>query len=119
LLIQINTDHNIKGHDALAAKLTSSIEDALSRISDHVTRLEVHITDENGNKPGPNDKRCLMEARLEGREPIAVTAHAASLEQAVDGATQKLIGMIESLLGRQRDHRSHRSTIELTSPEGR
>jgi len=110
--IQINTDHNIKGHETLVVNLSSSIENELSRLSDHITRLEVHISDENGDKPGPNDKRCMMEARLEGREPIAVTDHAATLEQAVDGATHKLISMIDSILGRQRDHRSHQSKLE-------
>ena len=110
--IQINTDHNIKGNESLIVKLSSSIENALSRFSDHITRLEVHISDENGDKPGPNDKRCMMEARLKGRKPIAVTDQAATLEQAVDGATNKLISMIDSILGRQRDHRSHQSKLE-------
>ena len=110
--IQINTDHTIKGHGPLIAKLSSSIENALSRLSDHITRLEVHISDENGDKPGPNDKRCMMEARLEGRKPIAVTDQAATLEQAVDGATHKLISMINSILGRQHDHRSHQTKLE-------
>ena len=110
--IQINTDHTIKGHETLVAKLSSSIENALSRFSDHITRLEVHISDENGDKPGPNDKRCMMEARLEGREPIAVTYHAATIDQAVDGATNKLINMIDSILERQRDHRSHQSKLD-------
>ena len=110
--IQINTDHTIKGHETLIDKLSSSIENALSRLSYHITRLEVHISDENGNKPGPNDKRCMMEARLEGRKPIAVTDQAATLEQAVDGATNKLISMIESILGRQRDHGSHQAKLE-------
>ena len=110
--IQINTDHNIKGHETLVAKLSSSIENALSRLSNHITRLEVHISDVNGNKPGPNDKRCMMEARLEGRKPIAVTDLAATLDQAVDGAVNKLISMIDSILGRQHDHRSHKSELE-------
>ena len=110
--IQINTDHTIKGHETLVVKLSSSIENALSRLSDHITRLEVHISDENGDKPGPNDKRCMMEARLEGRKPIAVTDQAATLEQAVDGATHKLISMITSILGRQLDHRSHQTKLE-------
>jgi ribosome-associated translation inhibitor RaiA len=79
--------------------------------------LEVHLSDENGDKPGLNDKRCMMEARLEGRKPIAVTDQAATLEQAVDGATNKLISMIESILGRQHDHRSHQSKLEQKFPE--
>ena len=118
--IQINTDHNIKGHETFVAKLNSSIMNALSRLSEHITRLEVHISDENGDKPGPNDKRCMMEARLEGRKPIAVTDQAATLDQAVDGATRKLISMVENIIGRQHDRRSHKSDhsiLEQKFPE--
>ena len=56
----------------------------MSRISDHITRVEVHLSDENGDKDGQNDMRCMMEARLEGRQPIAVTHQAATLDEAVE-----------------------------------
>ena len=107
--IQINTDHNIEGHEALAAQVSGVVESALSRISDHITRVEVHLSDENSHKSGQNDKRCMMEARLEGRQPIAVTHHAATLDQAVDGAADKLTRLIESTLGRLRDQKSRRT----------
>jgi len=45
----------------------------------------------------------MLEARIEGRQPIAVTHQAASLDQAVDGAAGKLTRLIESDLGRLRD----------------
>jgi ribosome-associated translation inhibitor RaiA len=102
--IQINTDRNIDGHDALAQWVTASIESALTRVSEHITRVEVHLSDENGGqKEGPHEKRCLMEARLEGRQPIAVDHQAASLGEAVDGAADKLGRLIDSTLGKQRD----------------
>lgn len=107
--IQVNTDHSIEGHGALAVRIRGVVENALSRMSDHITRVEVHLSDENGDKQGQNDKRCMLEARIEGRQPIAVTYHAAALDQAVDGAADKLTRLIESTLGRQRDHNSHRT----------
>lgn len=110
--IQINTDHNIEGREALAAHFSEVVERALSRMSDRITRLEVHLSDENGDKQGQNDKRCMLEARIEGRQPIAVTYHAATLDQAVDGAADKLTRLIESTLGRQRHHNSHRTDPE-------
>ena len=106
--IQINTDHNIEGHEALAARVSSVVESALSLVSDHITRVEVHLSDENSAKGGQHDKRCLMEARLEGRQPIAVTHQAATLDEAVDGAADKLARSIDSDLGRMRDQRSRR-----------
>jgi ribosome-associated translation inhibitor RaiA len=98
--VQINTDHNIHSDEALAAWVTGVVESALARASDRITRVEVHLSDENGRKSGQKDKRCLMEARLEGRHPIAVTEHAATLDKAVNGASEKLARMIESAAGR-------------------
>ena len=97
--IQINTDRNIEGREALAAQVSGVVENALSRISDHITRVEVHLSDENSDKKGGNDNmRCVIEARLEGRQPIAVTHQAATVDQAVDGAAGKLSRLIESTL---------------------
>jgi ribosome-associated translation inhibitor RaiA len=107
--IQINTDRNIEGHEALAAQVRGVVESALSRISEHITRVEVHLSDESGQ----NDMRCMMEARLEGQQPIAVTHQAATLDQAVDGAAGKLARLIESALGRLRDQKSHRTDPPL------
>ena len=107
--VHINTDHNIEGHEALAAQVSSVVESALSRSSDHITRVEVHLSDENSHKSGQNDKRCMMEARLEGRQPIVVTHQAATLDQAVDGAAEKLTRLIESTLGRLRHQARHRT----------
>lgn len=106
--IQVNTDRNIKGHEVLSIEVNRTVENALSRFSDRITRVEVHLSDENSDKKGGGngDMRCLMEARLEGRQPIAVTHHAASSGQAVDGAADKLTRLIESTLGRLRDQRN-------------
>ena len=102
--VLINTDRNIEGHEALAAEVSGVVESALSRFSDVITRVEVHLSDENSDKNGGNDDiRCMMEARLEGRQPAAVTHQAATLHEAVDGAAEKLAASLESTLGRLRD----------------
>lgn len=98
--VQINTDRNIEGNEALAARVSDVVESALSRFSERVTRVEVHLSDENAYKGGQHDNRCMMEARVEGRQPMAVTHTAATRDQAVDGAAGKLARMIESALGR-------------------
>ena len=109
--IEISTDNNIEGREKLTAHVKGVVEDAMSRFSKRITRVEVHLTDVNAHKDGHNDTRCVMEARLDGRPPTAVTHQAASLGEAVEGAAGKLKRMIESTLGResslagQRDHR--------------
>jgi ribosome-associated translation inhibitor RaiA len=101
--IQTNTDPNIAGSEGLAAQAKTIVEDALAQFSDQITKVEIHLSDENGSRFGVEDKRCLMEARLEGRQPIAVTHQAATVEQAMDGAADKLKRSIERTLGRLRE----------------
>ena len=114
--VQVNTDHTIEGHEALAAQIRGVVEHALNRMSDHITRVEVHLTDERGPKSGKNDKRCMMEARLEGRQPIAVTDEAATVDLAVDSAAHKLARLIEHTLGKLHDKRNHRTDPPPAEP---
>lgn len=102
--IQVNTDHNIHGHEATIAQIEATVEGALGHLSEHVTRVEIHLTDENAQKGGGADKRCVMEARLEGHQPVAVTEQAGSLDEAVEGAAHKLKRLIEHTLGRLSAH---------------
>lgn len=116
--IQINTDRNIEGHEALVSQVSGAVQSALSRISEHITRVEVHLSDENSNRKGGNDDmRCVMEARVEGRRPIAVTHRAGTLDQAVDGAAEKLTKLIKSTLGRLCDQESGRTDSPMPGPE--
>ncbi|HZH00247.1 MAG TPA: HPF/RaiA family ribosome-associated protein [Flavisolibacter sp.] len=102
--IQINTDNNIEAKQGMANYFEEVIAGSLNRFSEQITRVEVHLNDENGNKSGPDDKRCLLEARLEGMQPIAVSHQAESLDKAVNGATDKLKKAIDSALGKLRSY---------------
>jgi hypothetical protein len=68
--IQGNTDHNIEGHEALVAHVEGAVASSLNRYSTHITRTEIHLSDENDDKGGQNDKRYMMDARLEGRRRL-------------------------------------------------
>lgn len=103
--IQVNTDAHVDGDEQLVAHVIATIRHALERFSDHVTRVEAHLSDENGDKSGPQDQRCMLEARLEGQQPVAVTEHAATQEQAVHGAARKLVHLLDSKLGRAQAQR--------------
>lgn len=103
--IQFNSDESIDGHQALGRHAEEVARKALHRFEDHVTRVEIHVRDVNGDKSSDDDKHCLIEARPAGRRPIAVRARAASLHQALDSATRKLVRRLDSTLGRQIDKR--------------
>ncbi|XZN91585.1 MAG: HPF/RaiA family ribosome-associated protein [Microcoleus sp.] len=91
------------------------MEESLSRFSDRITNVDVHLSDENSDKKGgDHDMRCMIEARLKGIEPIAVTDQAATLDQAVDGAAEKLTHLIEHTLGRLSHQSSHRTDPPLS-----
>ncbi|MCF8243579.1 MAG: HPF/RaiA family ribosome-associated protein [Saprospiraceae bacterium] len=104
MTIQFNTDRNVAGKEVVTAPLTDLIADGLSRFSHQISRVEVHLSDENSHKDGQNDKRCMLEARLEGMGPIAVTNFANTRDQAVEGAIVKLISTLEKTLGRLANH---------------
>ncbi|MHA6197223.1 HPF/RaiA family ribosome-associated protein [Pseudomonas wadenswilerensis] len=104
--IQVNSDNHIQGNIRLEQWVRSTVESTLDRYDDSLTRIEVHLRDENGDKPGPHDKRCQMEARPKGHQPISVTHKAASLEQAIEGAAQKLNNALEHLYGKLRSKRA-------------
>jgi ribosome-associated translation inhibitor RaiA len=102
--IQFNTDHNLKASEEFTAPLIVSITDKLKRFRDQITRVEVYLSDENGNKGGLNDKKCVLEARLEGRSPTVVTHHANTHEQAFEGAIDKLKSSLDTIIGRLHNH---------------
>ncbi len=111
--IQINTDNHIDGNEALSTHVEAVVENAVRHMKDHLTRVEVHLDDENGGKTGVGDKRCLMEARLKNHQPVAVSHHAGSIHQAVDGAARKLTAALESLIGRLDDQRRHSGNADV------
>ena len=102
--LEFNTGKNATGSEGLIASSTSFISEELSRYSQQITRLEIHFSDEDGDKDGINDKRCMVEARLAGMQPIAVTNQANTQEQALFGAIDKLKTSLERIAGRLKDY---------------
>ena len=89
--IQGNTDKHIEGREEFVPQVEATVASSLSRFRDSITRVEIHLRDENGDMNGQNDKRCMMEARIERRQPTAVTCKAATLAQAAAaGAADKM-----------------------------
>jgi len=104
MTIQINSDNNITGTEELSSLVESTIAENLKRFNNQITRIEVHLNDENSHKNGINDKRCMMEARIEGMQPIAVTAHGDTIQEAVKIALGKLKSLLDTTLGKLENH---------------
>jgi ribosome-associated translation inhibitor RaiA len=89
--VQVNTDNHIMATADLIQQVEASVESALGRFSERITRVEVHLTDESSSaKHYGNDKRCVLEARLSGMKPVSVSHDGTTIEQALDGAAERL-----------------------------
>ena len=111
MTIQFNSAHNVKANEELKAPIIALLSEKLNRFSQHITRLDVHLSDENGNKEGLNDKRCLLEAHLEGVLPLVAKNDGHTYEQAAEGAIDKLKSSLNSTLGRSANHHQHSKDI--------
>jgi ribosome-associated translation inhibitor RaiA len=115
--IQIDTDNTIERHEPLTRHVESVVKDTLSRFSDQITRVVVHLSQTNDSRSSSGDHRCMMEGRVEGHPPIAVSDHAASLHQAIHGAAEKLKRSIDSTLGRINDSAKGSGNLAEAAPE--
>lgn len=114
--IHVNTDDHIKGRESLAQRVAAEVKGTLDRFASQITRVDVHLADENKGKAGERDKRCTMEARLARYQPVAVSQQAATLDEAVAGAAQKLERAIDNVLGRLHDQRGRESIRREDEP---
>ena len=105
MTIQINTDKNIEAEERHQDYFSSQLAASFERYEDHLTRVEVHLKDENGKKNGVKDKTCTLEARLKGKQPIAVTANEDSIQKALASATDKAISAISKVIDKSQSHK--------------
>lgn len=97
--IQVNSSH-IQGGDRFQEWVSATVADQLERFDDFLTRVEVHVTDDNAHKAGSTDKRCQIEMRPKGHQALSVTHKAESLVLAVNGAAEKARHALEHLTGK-------------------
>ncbi len=104
MLIQFNTSNQVEGRDEFITPLHDMVEHALKRFSDRLSSVQVHLDDENSHKGGGNDKRCMMEARVDNLKPVSVTVHADTYQQAVKAASDKLKAALTSTFDKMRSY---------------
>jgi hypothetical protein len=106
--VQVNTSNDIDNKDALETWASTYLNEHLARFAQELTSIEVQLTDENHvAKGGGSDKRCMLEARVNGRAPVAVTNFATNQDLAFRGAVEKLSHALEHEFGKL-DRREHR-----------
>ena len=105
--INVNTDNTITNHQGLDEHVESVVRNAIDRFSDHLTGVEVHLSNENRQKGADGGNSCMMEARVRGYQPIVVHEHSDDLRQSIKNAASKLARSLDSALGRLQDKDRH------------
>jgi hypothetical protein len=102
--IQINTDKNLTIHADYQNQITEQLTTALARFENHISSVQVHLTDENGSKDGLNDKKCVLEARVDGRPPLIGSNLGETYDLALAGAIAKLKNALTTIDGKMKAH---------------
>lgn len=106
--VQVNTSNDIENKGTLESWASDFLNEHLARFGQDITSIEVQLTDENhAGKGGGVDKRCMLEARMTGRAPVAVTHFAPDQNLAFRGAADKLANALDHAIGKL-DRREHR-----------
>ena len=98
--IQFNSDKNIQGTEKLETFVSDKINRSLKRFAGKITRIEVHLSDQNAQKASPDDLQCKIEARIEGLKPIIVTGKNNTKEKALYDAIDKMNTALDTLIGK-------------------
>ncbi|MCA9003162.1 MAG: HPF/RaiA family ribosome-associated protein [Planctomycetes bacterium] len=96
--IQINAP-NVDVPEALSEFIESRTHEVLGHFEKHLTRVEIHLKDQNGDKGGV-DMHCTVEVRPRGLDPMAVDHTAESEADAVRKALDKMKSALDRRLGR-------------------
>lgn len=98
--IQLNSDNHIVSSSGLFERVQKTVEHELRHVAASITRVEVHVNDVNSAKKGEHDKRCMLEARLAGMQPLSAEHRAQTVDLAVKGAALQLARAIKTSLGK-------------------
>lgn len=105
--INVNTDRTITNHQGLDEHVESVVRSSIDRFGDHITSVEIHLSNENRQKGADGGNSCMMEARVRGYQPIVVHEHSDDLRQSIKNAGGKLARALDSALGRLQDKDRH------------
>ena len=100
MIVQLNADKNIEGTARLESYVSEKISHGLKHFAENITRVEVHLSDQNGEREGSDDIHCKIEARIEGIQPAIVVGKSGSPEKALDEAIDKMKAKLGTIMGK-------------------
>lgn len=99
--IQVNSDNTIAVDASMTRFVKGEVNRVLARFAKKLTRVEVHLSDIDKRKTGQADKRCLIEVRPAGAQPLSVSAKATKMASAVGQALGKMQRSLTRFFGRR------------------
>lgn len=105
--VQVNSSNDLDSSGKTISWTEEEIRRSLSRFGPRLTRVEVHLSDQNGGKSGSLDKRCLIEARPKGLAPVAVSHDGDDIFVAITGAMGKLTTALDRQFGKLTGRKGH------------
>ncbi|MDZ4375237.1 MAG: hypothetical protein U1C74_27965 [Phenylobacterium sp.] len=105
--VQVNTSNNVAGAEAWSNAMEATVRGRLARFESRLTRVEVHVGDESAPPTAGPDKRCSIEARPAGFDPITVSDTADTIDKATSGALAKLTTALDRTFGKTTSRKGH------------
>ena len=102
--VQFNSDSSVMGTENVAERIEAAVREKLARFESKLTRIEIHVRDENGAKHGADDKACTIEARPRGGKPVGVTEHGSTVDDAARKAAATLAQRLTRHFGKESRH---------------
>lgn len=103
--IEIRTDKNIQNNDRLISYVRAELNQEFQRHSERITHFSVHLSDENGDKGGDDDIKCMIEARPAGLKPVVVNHKGHNVDTALHGAIDRLKRSLEHVFEKRENPR--------------
>lgn len=98
--IQLNSDKNIQITEKFEKYFSEKINLSLKRFDDIITRIEIHLSDQNAHKTSHDDVQCKIEARIKDLQPVIVTGKSDTKEKALDEAIKKIKASLDKVTGK-------------------
>ena len=106
MLFQFNSDNHVHGDKSVEVRVQSLVEARLHNVQQRLSRVEVHVGEINGHRGGV-DKRCAVELRPNGQDPVTATETADTIARAAAGATDKALIALKRVIGRTTTRKGH------------
>jgi hypothetical protein len=68
--------------------------------------VELHLSDTNSERGGV-DKRCVVEVRPKGLDPVVTTDQVETVDKVELSATHKMVNLLETTFGKASARRDH------------